>query len=123
MRMIGLRPFGSQHTPIRHVAHIFGGEYSPSARIHATHALQIPVSRTHVTPCVVHSTDKRTGFSETPIEAFECFSVRQEPRKKSFHVLPPALHGIPILYDVNEMNIGPLPINIPTAVKTEKHDE
>ncbi|GFT84656.1 hypothetical protein TNCV_538831 [Trichonephila clavipes] len=75
--------------------------------------------RTHVTPCVVHSTDKRTGFSQTPIEAFEGFSVRQEPRKKSFPVLSPALHGIPILNDVNEMDIGHFLISIPTAVKTE----
>ncbi|GFU30185.1 hypothetical protein TNCV_3625201 [Trichonephila clavipes] len=62
--------------------------------------------RTPGTSCVVHPTNKRTGFTETPMQAFEIFSVRQASRRKSFPVQSPDLQGIPIRNTVNEMGIG-----------------
>ncbi|GFY66327.1 hypothetical protein TNIN_276161 [Trichonephila inaurata madagascariensis] len=83
LRMIGSKAFGSQHSQNRHVAHIRGGGYSPSAYLRLLLELTLHVlfkfrcPRTPGTTCVVHPIDKRTGFSETPMQAFECFSARQ----------------------------------------------
>ncbi|GFY51445.1 hypothetical protein TNIN_409961 [Trichonephila inaurata madagascariensis] len=79
LRMIGSKAFGSQHSPNRHVSHICGGGYSPRARLrllleliqHMLFKFQCP--RTPGTPYVEHPTGRRTGFSETPMQAFERF--------------------------------------------------
>ncbi|GFY56213.1 hypothetical protein TNIN_51291 [Trichonephila inaurata madagascariensis] len=107
--MIGSKAFGSQRSPNRHVAHICGGGYSPRARLrllleftqHVLFKFRCP--RTPGTPCVVHPTNKRTGFSETPMQA---------SRRKSFPVQSPGLQGIPIHNAVNEMDIGHFLINV-----------
>ncbi|GFY61033.1 hypothetical protein TNIN_445011 [Trichonephila inaurata madagascariensis] len=100
---------------------------SPVApRIHVTHIFKFRCPRTPGTPCVVHPTDKRTGFSETPIQAFESFPVRQAFRRKSFHVQLPGLQGIPNLNTVNEMDIGHFLIRVaddPYSRKKREHDE
>ncbi|GFT94633.1 transposable element Tc3 transposase [Trichonephila clavipes] len=75
--MIGSKAFGSQHSPNHHVAHICGSGYSPRACLRlllefTQHMLfKYHCPRTPCTPCDVHPTDKRTGFSETPMQAFE----------------------------------------------------
>ncbi|GFX06703.1 hypothetical protein TNCV_1753061 [Trichonephila clavipes] len=68
--------------------------------------------RTPGTPCVVHPTDKRTGFSETPMQAFESFSFRQTSRRKSFPVQSPGLQGIPYRKVINETDIGHFLISV-----------
>ncbi|GFX48214.1 uncharacterized protein TNCV_3931641 [Trichonephila clavipes] len=50
--------------------------------------------RTTGSPCVVHLTDKQTGFSETAMQALESFSVRQASRRKLFPVQSPGLQRI-----------------------------
>ncbi|GFV09066.1 hypothetical protein TNCV_1707931 [Trichonephila clavipes] len=91
-------------------------------RIHATHLFKFRCPRTPGMPCVMHPTDKRTGFSETPMQGFESFSVRQVSRKKWLSVQLSGLHGIPIHNAVNEMYIGNFLITVaghPTVVKNE----
>ncbi|GFX05706.1 hypothetical protein TNCV_3198231 [Trichonephila clavipes] len=99
------KAFGSQHSPNRHVAHICGGGYSPRARLRllfefmqhmlfkfrCPHTLGTPFSRAHVP----FTTDKQTGFSETAMQAFESFSVRQASRRKSFSVESPTSRAFP----------------------------
>ncbi|GFY37166.1 hypothetical protein TNIN_257771 [Trichonephila inaurata madagascariensis] len=78
------------------------------------------------TPCVVHPIDKRTGFSETPMQAFERFSVRQASRRKSFSVQSPGLQSIPIRNAVNEMDISHFLITAaghPYIRQKRKYDE
>ncbi|GFY24396.1 hypothetical protein TNCV_1014441 [Trichonephila clavipes] len=92
LRMIRSKAFGSQHSPNRHVAHNCGGGYSPRACLwllleftqHMLFKFRCP--RTPCTPCVVHPTDKRTGFLETPMQTFESFSIRQVSRRKKFSI-------------------------------------
>ncbi|GFY57262.1 hypothetical protein TNIN_326331 [Trichonephila inaurata madagascariensis] len=130
--MIVSKAFGSQHSPNRHVTHICGGGYSLHARLrllleftqHKLFKLWCP--RTPGTLCVVHTTEKRTGFSKTSMQAFESFSVRQESRWKSFHVQSSGLQGIPIRNAVNEMDNGHFLISVaghPYGRRKRKHDK
>ncbi|GFX60057.1 hypothetical protein TNCV_4557371 [Trichonephila clavipes] len=133
LHMIRSKAFGSQHSPKHHVAHIRGGECNPHhARfrlllefpLHMLFKFRCP--RTPSTPCVVHPIDKRTGFSETPMQAFESFSVRQASQRKSFLAQSPCLQGIPISNAVNEMDIGHFLISAtghPYSRQNRKHDE
>ncbi|GFY79640.1 hypothetical protein TNIN_112941 [Trichonephila inaurata madagascariensis] len=87
LRLIGLKAFGFQHSSNRHVAHIYEGGYSQLACLrllleftqHMLFKFRCP--RTPGVPCVMHPTDKRTSFSETPMQAFESFSVRQASQR------------------------------------------
>ncbi|GFY77932.1 hypothetical protein TNIN_434781 [Trichonephila inaurata madagascariensis] len=100
----------SQHSPNRHMAHICGSGYSPRARLrlllefiqHMLFKFRYP--RTPGTLCVVYPSGKRVGFSETSMQAFESFSVRQASRRKSFPVQSLGLQGIPIHNAVNEID-------------------
>ncbi|GFS53645.1 hypothetical protein TNIN_494371 [Trichonephila inaurata madagascariensis] len=107
MRMIGSKAFGSQHSSNRHVAHICGGGYSPYAFLR----LLLEFTQ-HMLFKFVHPTDKRTGFSETPLQASP---------KKTFPVQSP---GIPIRNAVNEMDIGHFLISVagqPYSRQKRKH--
>ncbi|GFV19298.1 hypothetical protein TNCV_3225581 [Trichonephila clavipes] len=77
---------------------------------HMFYKLRCP--RTPGMPCVVHPTDKRTGFSETSMQTFESFSVRQVSRRRSFPVQSPGFQDIPIHKAVNEMDIGHFLISV-----------
>ncbi|GFS39126.1 hypothetical protein TNIN_148451 [Trichonephila inaurata madagascariensis] len=95
-------------------------------RIHAALAFKFRNLRAPGTPCVVHLTDKQTGFSETAMEAFEIFSVRQASRRKSFPVQSAGLEDIPILYDVKKLDIGHFLISVtgpPYSRQKRKHNE
>ncbi|GFY66456.1 hypothetical protein TNIN_419621 [Trichonephila inaurata madagascariensis] len=80
--MIGSKAFGSQHLQNGHVAHICGCRYSQRARLRLlleftqNMLFKFRCPRTPGTPRVVRPIDKRTGFSETSMQAFERFSFR-----------------------------------------------
>ncbi|GFY46742.1 hypothetical protein TNIN_299571 [Trichonephila inaurata madagascariensis] len=130
--MIGLNAFGSQQSPNRQMAHICSCGYSPCARLrllleftqHMLFKFQCP--RTPSTPGVVHLTDKRTGFSETPMQVFGSFSVRQAPRRKSLPLQSPGPPGHSYPLSVNEMDIGHFLISVAShsfSHEKRKHDE
>ncbi|GFY22344.1 hypothetical protein TNCV_398801 [Trichonephila clavipes] len=124
LRMISAKALGSQHSPIRLVVQISGGGYSTRPRLqlllkftqHMLFKFRCPL--TPGTSCVVPSTDKRTVFTETPMQAFESFSVRQASGRKPFPVQSPGLQGIPIRNALNEMDIGNFLISVAQACKT-----
>ena len=53
----------------------------------------------------MHLSNKRTGLSETPIQAFKKFPVRQTSVWEPLPVQSPGLQGIPIRSTVNKMHI------------------
>ncbi|GFV72605.1 hypothetical protein TNCV_4937811 [Trichonephila clavipes] len=114
--MIVSKTFGSQHSLNHHVAHICGGGYSPRDRLrlllefmqHMLLLFKFRCPCTPRTPCVMHLTDKQTGFSEIEIQAFESFFlIRQASGRKSFPVQFPGLEGTPIHNAVKEMDMVP----------------
>ncbi|GFR21781.1 hypothetical protein TNCT_717741 [Trichonephila clavata] len=88
LRMTESKAFGSQHSPNRHVDHICGGGYSPRACLRlilefTQHMLfKVRCPRTPDMPSIVHPSYKRTGFSET---------LMQASRRKSFPAQSPCL--------------------------------
>ncbi|GFS90537.1 hypothetical protein TNCV_4097371 [Trichonephila clavipes] len=132
LSMIGSKAFSSQHSPNRHVAHICGCGYSLRAPLRlllefTQHMLfKFKCPRTPSTPYVLHPTDKRTGFFETPMQAFESFSFRQTSRRKSIPVQSPGFQGILYRNAENEMDIGHFLISVaghPYIRQKRKHDE